>query len=414
MEAPRRALFIAAVQPDANGTGVQRRAYQHLWCLSQLFALDVVIQPRRPARAALPEALRGACHAHVTLPVIEAQYVQIPPELGRGMTALRELRHVFDRVWQPYGEATRTRALGQLEEGLRGPYALVFCFRLDTGWLEPWARSRLAPDGRLVMDLDDRDSDFMAQQARLERAERGAEMTAAAHLRARRLASIERHIAGHFDIITFSSPGDALARSGRGARQAVLPNCVQLSAAPLAPRAAGDGAASLLFVGFLGYSANADAVLHFCTAILPLIREGSARPVELVVVGRDAPAAVQALHAPPGVTITGWVESLPPCYAAADLVVMPLRMGSGTRIKALEAMDFGRPLVSSTLGVLGLDLVAGRHVRLADTPQEFARACLHLLAHPAEAAAQVAAARAHVAARFSFEAALGTLRDLLR
>ena len=84
------------------------------------------------------------------------------------------------------------------------------------------------------------------------------------------------------------------------------------------------------------------------------------------------------------------------------VAVIPLRVGSGTRIKAFEAMALGKPVVSTTLGVEGLDLNPGEHYVRADTAEDFATGVLQLLAMPGESAAMAAAARALLEARFSW------------
>lgn len=133
----------------------------------------------------------------------------------------------------------------------------------------------------------------------------------------------------------------------------------------------GDESDVLLFVGTMGYSPNADAMLWFCEAILPLVRK-SVPHLRLEIVGRNPTADVQALTSLDGVSVSGLVEDIRPFYQKARVVIVPLRAGGGTRLKILEAMSFGRAVVSTRLGAEGLNVVDGEHLLIADSPLEFA------------------------------------------
>jgi sugar transferase (PEP-CTERM/EpsH1 system associated) len=134
----------------------------------------------------------------------------------------------------------------------------------------------------------------------------------------------------------------------------------------------------LVFVGKMDFRPNVDAVLWFCQQILPLIRRE--RPsIRFVIVGREPHPRVQALAQDPRITVTGYVEDVRPYIARAAVYVVPLRMGSGTRLKVLEAMAMSQAIVSTTLGCEGIALTPGREAILADTAQEFAQRVMELL-----------------------------------
>jgi glycosyltransferase involved in cell wall biosynthesis len=95
--------------------------------------------------------------------------------------------------------------------------------------------------------------------------------------------------------------------------------------------------------------------------------------------GTGAPDAVQQLARIPEVRVIGAVPDLTPWYRDADAVVVPLRAGGGTRIKVLEAFSFRRPVVSTSLGVEGIDVVPDEHVLLGDSPDELAMQCQRLM-----------------------------------
>lgn len=183
------------------------------------------------------------------------------------------------------------------------------------------------------------------------------------------------------DLCLATSEREAGIIGAAGARRvAIVPNGV---ATDMMRPGAGDsntrapGPPSLVFVGLLGYRPNADAVMHLVRDILPLIR--AQRPdINLRVVGDGARAELLRL-AGPGVEFTGRVPDVRPYITAADVVVVPLRIGSGTRLKILEALALGRAVVTTTIGAEGLDLVEGEHVLIADGPTAFAAAVDRLL-----------------------------------
>ena len=144
---------------------------------------------------------------------------------------------------------------------------------------------------------------------------------------------------------------------------------------------------SAIFMGDYKYFPNEDAVLYFMREIMPLIR--AKRPnFTLTLLGKDPTPALTRLSSDPakGLRIQGLVEDTRPYLSRAGLFVCPLRSGSGTRFKLLEALACGCPVVSTALGAEGLGAQDGRHMRIVDTPQAFADAVLRLLDDPEEAA----------------------------
>jgi sugar transferase (PEP-CTERM/EpsH1 system associated) len=137
----------------------------------------------------------------------------------------------------------------------------------------------------------------------------------------------------------------------------------------------------IVFVGAMDYTANIDAVTHFASRIWPQIR---ARDPELsfTIVGRNPAPAVTALRGQPGVEVSGTVADVRPYYREAFAVVVPLRLGSGTRLKILEAMAAGVPVVSTTLGAEGLEAEPGEEILIADTPEDTVEAIVRLRRSP--------------------------------
>jgi len=134
----------------------------------------------------------------------------------------------------------------------------------------------------------------------------------------------------------------------------------------------------LLFVGTMHYYPNIDAVRYFFEAIYPFVRQ--ARPdVRVQIVGHRPPPEIQRLADPPSIEVTGSVLDVRPYYERASVFIVPLRLGGGTRLKILEAMAMGLPVVSTSIGAEGLDIHPGEDIWIADDPRAFADGVLRLL-----------------------------------
>jgi sugar transferase (PEP-CTERM/EpsH1 system associated) len=212
-------------------------------------------------------------------------------------------------------------------------------------------------------------------------------------------------------IITVSESDRALLeRAVPGLRVSVVPNGVDLERfSPMQPDAS--GGASAVFVGKLDYRPNVDAITWFCRAVLPLIRR-EVPSFTLTVVGRDSTKAVLSLARIPGVEIRGRVEDTRPVLQAATLAVLPLRAGSGTRLKLLEALAMARPVVATTPACAGIDVVTEKHLLIADSADEFAAAVLRLLADPALGARLGREGRALVAEHYGWPIAVRKLTQV--
>jgi polysaccharide biosynthesis protein PslH len=139
--------------------------------------------------------------------------------------------------------------------------------------------------------------------------------------------------------------------------------------------------ANVVFTGTMSYSPNTEAMRYFAAEVWPLIQQ-QAPEAALQIVGSAPPTEILKLARLPRVTVTGSVPDVRPYLAGAQVVVAPLRIGGGTRLKILEAMAMARPVVSTSLGCEGLEVEDGRHLLVADDPNEFAAAVVGLLHNP--------------------------------
>jgi glycosyltransferase involved in cell wall biosynthesis len=139
---------------------------------------------------------------------------------------------------------------------------------------------------------------------------------------------------------------------------------------------------SLVYNGALTYSANYDAVKYFLADVYPLIRNQEAG-VSLTVTGSTSGVKLQDLSLDESVCFSGHVVDVRPVVAGASVCVVPIRQGGGTRLKILEAMALGTPVVATSKGAEGLDVTPERDILIADEPSEFAVQVVRLLRHPA-------------------------------
>ncbi len=133
----------------------------------------------------------------------------------------------------------------------------------------------------------------------------------------------------------------------------------------------------IVFTGSMDWMPNEDGVAWFASEVWPLIR-AEVPEAEFDVVGRRPSRRIQAL-AGPGVRVTGRVDDIRPYLDEAAVYVVPLRSGSGTRLKIFEAMAAGKPVVSTTVGAEGLPVEDSRNIVIRDSPDEFAASVVRLL-----------------------------------
>ena len=241
----------------------------------------------------------------------------------------------------------------------------------------PLIRS-LAPQATIVMDwhnieseLMDRYSDNTSSAARRWYARRTA----------RQLYNCEQQLLAECRTHTVCSEREQaqLQKRAPGASVEVITNGVDVDYFAAAP-ATDTPRRSIVFVGSMSYHANIDAACYFVEEVWPRLRER--RPdLEFRIVGSNPTAQVQALRNRPGVVVTGTVDDVRPYYREALAVVVPLRVGGGTRLKVLEAMASGTPVISTSLGAEGLDVTNNGDILLADDAAAMIEAVVGMRAH---------------------------------
>lgn len=139
----------------------------------------------------------------------------------------------------------------------------------------------------------------------------------------------------------------------------------------------------IVFTGSMDWMPNEDGIVWFCQDVLPLIR-GDVPDATLAIVGRNPTGRIRALASHyPGVEVTGTVPDIRPFLERAGVLIVPLRVGSGTRLKIYEGMAMARPTVSTSVGAEGLPLEHEVELLLADDAKTFAESVVRILRDPA-------------------------------
>ena len=188
----------------------------------------------------------------------------------------------------------------------------------------------------------------------------------------------ERVLSPKFDAVTCTSDIDAAVFQQHCTENAIeiIPNGVDIT--HYRPDFTTEAPAHLIYIGSMDWYPNEDAVAFFADEVLPRIQE-KVPDVAFSIVGGNPSARVQKLAERDSIIVTGRVPEIKPYFAKATVFVVPLRIGSGTRLKILEALAMGKAIVSTTVGAEGLDLKDGAEIFIADEPTAFADAVTRLL-----------------------------------
>jgi sugar transferase (PEP-CTERM/EpsH1 system associated) len=211
---------------------------------------------------------------------------------------------------------------------------------------------------------------------------------------ARLMRNFEQRALDEFDAQITVSERDAerLRKLNSKARIFVIENGVdaphysdeqleQAHAVPRTKQVTRDSPNRIVFVGSMNYHANVDGVVSFSREVWPRLRQR--RPdLTFTIVGRDPSPEVRELESAPGLEVTGTVEDVRPYYREAIAAIVPLKVGGGSRLKILEAMAAGVPVISTTLGAEGLEVTHDENILIADTNEEMIEAIMRLLERP--------------------------------
>jgi len=363
----KRVLIVAQDFPWPATIGSHLRLAQVIEAAGEVGEVDLfsLVPARRSEPCNIPHEVRVRRFATVTRPV---------PQWSPGRRAAWALS---SKLPLEVAEANDPRLAKELLSWAESSYDAVWFSKAAT--FELLGRPHFGPT---VVDLDDLEDRKI--RSRIEAMRDGSGERATPFLR-REAATVQARLNAHRWSRLQASVAEAVERvvlcSELDAERAGLPNSTVVRNGyrePITPLGRVDSGdpPTAMFAGSYCYGPNADAAHWLVSNIWPLVL--AARPGAALRLVGEPDDSVQRLESPPSVTVVGRVDSMEPELARADLVVVPLRYGSGTRLKILEAFAQRIPVVSTTLGAEGLGAEAGVHLLVSDDAAGFASACIRL------------------------------------
>jgi len=393
-------LFLSQLFPYPLDSGAKIKTYHTLRLLSRRHRITFFTFFRSEReRAFLPE-LERFCQ--------EVKAPFLPRSRSRdGLTLLgalaRKRSFVVERDFAPEMKALVEDALA------RERFEVIHADRLQMAQYVPEGSGAV-----LVLDEHNVESEILYHLANRARGLRRALLI----LEYRNLRRFEAQACARFQHIICVTEGDrrgleALQKEELGitasAQMHVVP--IGVDCARIRPLNLAKEESRLLFLGPLNWPPNADAVMWFVREIWPRIRRRKPQ-AGLRIIGAHAPRSLRKLAPTAGIELAGYVEEILPELCRAQAMVVPLRAGSGLRVKILTAMAAGLAVVSTAVGCAGIEATGGKHFLLADTCEEFAQAVISLLENPALRCSLEEAGRQLVLTRYDWSIVHYTLQEV--
>jgi len=349
-------LFLTHMLPYPPTDGARIRSFNLLKTLAQHHRVSVVSFIIETTRTEDVEELRGFVHDLQT--VFRPQKYAVK-DLLRGVCTSMPFT-IINYSSEEMGELVTSK----LNQGID----VVHCEHLNM------AQYAMAGNGvKRIIDMHNVESEIMRRYA-----EKASDPLRALYskMTAKKLARYEREVLKGFDLCVAVSARDGEHMRGFCSNTVVVDNGVDLDTFLLRKDTGTEP--RLVYTGWMKYHANNDAAKYFCDEILPAIKKD--KPDVIVdIVGKEPSDEVLKLSEITGVNVTGAVPDIRPFISNASVYIVPLRVGGGTRLKILEAMAIGVPIVSTSIGCEGIGLTHGEDILIADTAEEFAAQTLRLL-----------------------------------
>jgi len=400
MKIKKRILYLAHRIPYPPNKGDKIRSFNEVKHLGKFCTIDLICFADNPGDMKYRKKLESFCNRVKVIPLDTLAATlrgAISLALGKTISQGYFYKKEFQRVFDNWTSETL--------------YDSIVCFSSPMAEyvFNSQSFSGSTARGSLVMDFCDLDSDKWLQYAR----ESGFPKRILFNMEGERLLSYEIAINKTFDQSLFVSEKEAdLFRSKFPAAKnvQVVTNGVDFDFFSPGPEIRSDDFSHpmVMFSGAMDYHANVDGVKWFCSEILPLIREKIPR-VNFYITGSNPHPDVKKLAKEEGVFVTGFVHDIREYYRAADLCVIPLRMARGVQNKVLEAMATGKPVVTTSKAIQGINAVPGRDLVCADSSGEFAQKVIMLLNDPDKRNALGSKARAFVKANHNWSESLKQL-----
>jgi sugar transferase (PEP-CTERM/EpsH1 system associated) len=370
-----RVLWLVPYFPDPSFGG-GTRVFNLIKAIASTHDIDLIATDER-ARATSHAQLQDLCRTVHVLP---------RPTTSRIRKRLLQLRSLFSRrsaqFWLLYSRSVQD-LISQVVSTEKYDFALI-----EHSFMGCYSVPDNIPQ---VLDQHNVESDILRQSSRYERSlvRRLYNRLEWWKFRNEEYEVCRRAV---LTLVTSDSDRKTLEAWRSGPACEVIPNGVDTDYfSPTLERSSTE-TTDILFVGSMHYAPNAEAMLYFVENVWPLIQE-QASSTTLTIVGGSPRREVQDLSNRRNISVLGWVPDVRVFLSGAKVVIAPLRIGGGTRLKILEAMAMGKPVVSTSLGCEGLDVRGGEHLLVADDPEQFANQVICLLQNPEPRSRIGAAAR---------------------
>ncbi len=388
-----RILLLTQVVPYPLDSGPKIKTYNVLRYLAERHEVHLVSFARSSVEESSARALRAHCASVTTVPLRRSRARDLA-YLARSLATGRPFLVERDDI----------RAMRRTIDDLhaRRPFDAVHADQLS---MAQYAVDLPVP----LRVLDEHNAVWTIVRRAAEREAWGPHRVAA-ELEWRKLRAYEGQVCRRFDLVTVVSQEDRadLEEAVGGCFGAtVIPIAVDTRALAFAP--SDPSARHIVSVATMFYPPNVEGTHWFATEVFPAIRR-EAPDSQFYIVGSRPPERITRLgggHR--GIVVTGYLAELEPILRQSAVMVVPVRAGSGMRVKILEAFARGTPVVSTTVGVEGIQARAGEHLLVADDAESFARAVLQILADRSLAARLTRAGRALVEASYDWRTALASL-----
>ena len=365
-----RVLLLTQVLPYPPDSGPRVKTYNLLRYLAQEHEVTLVSLVRSPDEAARADALRALCVDVHTVPLPRSRPRDV---LHLARSALTNVPFVISRD----ACAPLRQLLARLTA--RTHYDIIHADQLNMAQfaLDVPGGARVLDQHNAVWTIVQR----MAQQLPLGPKRLMIEREA------RLLRRYEADVCSRFDGVLAVSESDRWAL-----QQAAIEAGVALPPITVVPITVDTGAQAtvvrapqprlILSMATMFWPPNVDGVLWFARTVYPLVK-AQVPDTHLALVGARPPTSVQRLHADDAsIAVPGYVDDPQPYLEASAALIVPVRAGGGMRVKILEALARGLPIVSTTIGYEGIALTPGEHLLVGDTPEAFAAALVRVLRSP--------------------------------
>ncbi|WP_375401974.1 glycosyltransferase [uncultured Sphingomonas sp.] len=375
-------LFITRIPPNANGHGGSQRAMHILKSLAKLDTVDLLLIHRTQDLDSVQDDLRQVegvartCHK-VQLNSWEDPQTRWPFLTWRtGRIASLVAPYSIDAPRVATSELRRVAARLPVHD-----YDVVFAGRVTCAVVvDKMLAKGMLTARRKVLDLDDVMSRFKERELEVNGPTMGRLLRFLNRTDVKRLQEAERRALGEWDAVSVCTDEDVAAL------KVVDPEANLVRMSNVTDKAAlsktNSPSVRLLFVGSLRFQPNVHGLRLFLQEAWPLVRE-RVSDVTLDIVGMSPSLELRAEIEAAGARLHADVPSVEPFYRDTDIVIAPIDFGSGTRIKIVEAMAYGRAMVASTIGAEGLHIEPGVHALIADEMPDFADAVVRLARDPA-------------------------------